>query len=53
MPALAYFGQTIVDFFRPALKTAAAELIPLEPLSTSNAGSPPDAESVRCAASAK
>src|SRR5579864_7128857 len=31
--ALAYFGQTIVDFLRPALKTAAAEPAPLEPVS--------------------
>jgi len=54
LPALAYFGQTIVDFFRPGLKSTPAEAGVLEPINTSPVDSSPasEAPSVR-AASAK
>jgi hypothetical protein len=41
MPALAYFGQTIVDFFRPGLKPTPAEAGVLEPINASPADSSP------------
>jgi len=53
LPALTYFGQTIIDFFRP--KSTPAEAGVLEPIKANPADSSPasGAPSVRCAASAK
>jgi D-aspartate ligase len=53
MPALAYFGQTVVDFFATPTKAPAPETSVFETSGSTDPGTAPETSSARYAASAK